>query len=115
MRTVVCCGEGWATGWLPFVVDGCEREGVERPALVACAQETEHWQKMPRERRADKHVADFTAHASQGNFETWGQPRFRMKLNLDMARANERTLRLVTTFRSSYFLFATPPWSTAFV
>ena len=98
MRTVVCCGEGWATGWAAFVADGCEWEGVERPALFACAQETEHWQKMPRERRADKHVADFTAYASQGNFETWGQPRFRMKLNLDMARASDRTLRLVTTY-----------------
>ncbi len=115
MRTVVCCGEGRATGWAFFVVDGCEWEGVERPALVACAQETEHWQKMPREIRADKHVADFTAYASQGNFATWGQALFRMKLNLDMARLSDRTLRLVTTFRSSYFLFATPPWSTAFV
>ena len=72
MRTVVCCGEGWATGWAAFVADGCEWEGVERPALFACAQETEHWQKMPTERRADKQVADFTAYASRGNFETWG-------------------------------------------
>jgi hypothetical protein len=45
---------------------------VERPALFACAQETEHWHKMPTERRADKQVADFTAYASRGNFETWG-------------------------------------------
>jgi hypothetical protein len=52
------------------VADGCEWEGVELPALFACAQETEHWQKMPRERRADKQGADFTAYASQGNFET---------------------------------------------
>jgi hypothetical protein len=27
---------------------------------------------MPTERRADKQVADFTAYASRGNFETWG-------------------------------------------
>ncbi len=96
-------------GWAAFVVDGCEWEGVERPALFACAQETEHWQKMPRERRADKHVADFTANASQGNFETWGQPRFRMKLNLDMARLSDRTPRLVTTFWLSYPCLRRPP------
>jgi hypothetical protein len=98
MRTVVCCGEGWATGWAAFVAVGFGWEGVEPPALFACAQETEHWQKIPRERRADKQVADFTAYASQGNFETWGHSRFPMKLNLDMARLSDRTLRLVTTF-----------------
>jgi hypothetical protein len=38
-----------------------------------------------------------------------------MKLNPDMARASDRTLRLVATFWLSYFLFATAPWFTAFV
>jgi hypothetical protein len=55
---------------------GVEWEEVARPALGACAQESGHWQTMPAARRADKQVADFTANASQGNFETWGQPRF---------------------------------------
>ena len=66
MTTVYCCGEGWATGCAGLVAE------VDRPALFACAQETEHWHKMPTERRADKQVADFTAYASRGNFETWG-------------------------------------------
>ena len=97
MTTVFSAGAGWATACAGLVGDG-ECEEVEGPALVAWAQETEHWQQKPTARRADKQVADFTAYASQGNFETWGQPRFRMKLNLDMARSSDRTLRLVTTF-----------------
>jgi hypothetical protein len=72
MTTVFC----WGAGWADFVTDGCEWEGVERPEVFACAQETEHWQKMPSERRADKQVADFTAYASQENFETWGNHDF---------------------------------------
>jgi hypothetical protein len=58
------------------LVDDGAWEGVERPALVACAQETGDWQKMPTARRAEKQVADFTAYASQGNFETWGNHDF---------------------------------------
>jgi len=76
MTTVFSAGAGWATACAGLVGDG-EWEEVEGPALVACAQETEHWQQKPTARRADKQVADFTAYASQGNFETWGQPRFR--------------------------------------
>jgi hypothetical protein len=57
-------------GCAGLVAEDCEWEGAERP--FACAQEAEHWQKRPTERRADKQVADFTAYASRGNFETWG-------------------------------------------
>jgi hypothetical protein len=72
MTTVYCWGDGWTVGCAGLVAEDCGWEGVERPALFACAQETEHWQKMPTERRADKQDADFTAYASRENFETWG-------------------------------------------
>jgi hypothetical protein len=72
MTTVFCRGDELATGCAGLVAEDREWDGVERSALFACAQETEHWQNMPTERRADKQVADFTAYASRGNFETWG-------------------------------------------
>ena len=114
MTTVFSAGAGWATACAGLVGDG-EWEEVEGPALVACAQETEHWHKMPTERRADKQVADFTAYASRGDFETWGNHDLEQKPNLNMARASVRTPRFVTTFQLSYPCFATSPWSTAFV
>jgi hypothetical protein len=72
MTTVFC----WGARWAGFAADGSGWEGVERLALLACDHETGHWHKMPRERIADKQGADFTECASQGNIETWGQPRF---------------------------------------
>jgi hypothetical protein len=115
MRTVVCCGEGWATGWAAFVADGCEWEGVERPALFACAQETEHWQKMPRERRADKHVADFTALRLSGKLRDLGATTISNETKPGHGPFERQNPEIGHNFLVSYPLFATPPWSIAFV
>jgi hypothetical protein len=84
------------------LVGGCDRGEVGRVALPACAQEDEHWQKMPAARRADRQVTDFTAGRLVEKLEIGPNER---KQPRDLSQVSGQVIPC----------FATSPWSTAFV
>ena len=102
-------------GWAAFVVDGCEWEGVERPALFACAQETEHWQKMPSGKKSGQTRCRLHGERLSGKLRDLGATTISNETKPGHGPFERQNPEIGHNFPVELSLFATSPWSTAFV